>query len=470
MNVRVRGIYTTALTRLLTETDDATVVRASPAIADRFDADFPAERADAAVATADDRQGVSVAGDPAAVERVADLLEGVGTDTFVWEASAPVGAVFDGVVTKTLGGGAVVDLGNGTGGDLADCEGYLPYGNVDDHVTVDDRLRVQVRETVAPWSGGRPVLDTTVAVGGELATLSRGETVRQSRRPELGDLLPADPPEGWLLQWGRAADDAGLDELDGALSAAADRATAIEDSLADADPPGERAPEPVWTDVATVWAWFGRESRFSLDETRRAVTPTMAGHHRVKAGDERASAAVDFVEAVCPGVESEFPFDAVTRQFGPTEGDSVSIGHGKPDGRLITLGSGEVVERDPDGKVVVRREMSPGGTYDALGTDREAGDSAETTFTEGRWWYPTIYRDADGASKGTYVNVCTPVEVFPGQIRYVDLHVDVVKHRDGTVERVDDDELDAAVADGLIAPGLAAKARSVAAAVERALS
>jgi hypothetical protein len=462
MNVRVRGIYTTALTRLLAETDGASVVQASPAIGDRFDADFAAERADATVETADDRQGVSVAGDPSAVERVADLLEDVGTDTFVWAASVPEGGVFDGVVTETLGGGAVVDLG--------ETEGYLPYGNVDDHVTAGDHLRVQVREGVAPWSGGRPVLDTTVAVGGELATLSRGETVRTSSHPEMGDLLPTDPPEGWLLQWGRAADDAGLDDLDGALSAAAGRAAAIEDSLAEVDPPGERAPAPVWTDAATVWAWFGRESRFALDEARRAVTPTMAGHHRVKAGDERASAAVDFVEAVCPDATSEFPFDAVTRQFGPTEGDSVSIGHGKPDGRCLSLGSAEVVERDPDGKVVVRRELSPGGTYDALGTPIEAGDVAETTLTEGKWWYPTIYRDADGTSKGTYVNVCTPVEVFPGQVRYVDLHVDVVKHADGTVERVDDDELDAAVADGLVAPALAEKARSVAAAVERALS
>jgi len=113
--------------------------------------------------------------------------------------------------------------------------------------------------------------------------------------------------------------------------------------------------------------------------------------------------------------------------------------------------------------------MTPGGTYDELGVRRESGDTATTTLTEGRWWYPTTYRDAESTVKGTYLNVCTPVEVFPDSVRYVDLHVDVVKHADGTVERVDDDRLDEAVAAGHVSEELAEKARSVAAAIEGAL-
>jgi len=123
----------------------------------------------------------------------------------------------------------------------------------------------------------------------------------------------------------------------------------------------------------------------------------------------------------------------------------VDIAHGKPDGRLFTLGEAAVDAVEADGTVTLRREMTPGGQYDGLGVERQAGDVAVTKVTEGRWWYPTTYEGSDGERRGTYVNVCTPVEVFPGEIRYVDLHVDVVKHADGTVERVDDDELDAAV-------------------------
>ncbi|MFC6725203.1 DUF402 domain-containing protein, partial [Halobium palmae] len=128
-----------------------------------------------------------------------------------------------------------------------------------------------------------------------------------------------------------------------------------------------------------------------------------------------------------------------------------------------------VVERGRDGTLAVERSMSPGGRYDGLGVERESGDTALTKFREGRWWYPTVYRDAEGESKGTYVNVCTPVECFPDAVRYVDLHVDVVRHRDGRVERVDGDDLDAAEAAGNLSPELAEKARSVASALERAL-
>uniref|UniRef100_UPI0025B9E64D DUF402 domain-containing protein n=1 Tax=Halovivax sp. TaxID=1935978 RepID=UPI0025B9E64D len=231
---------------------------------------------------------------------------------------------------------------------------------------------------------------------------------------------------------------------------------------------------------ATAWVWFGREARFALDEARRAVETTMPGHHRIKAADRAASAAVDFAEAVCgdlaTGSETPFdadadlPFAAVARQFGPEAGDRLSLGHGKPDGRLITLGSGEVTEWDADGSITLERSMRGGGTYDALEVPKEAGDVAVTKLREGRRWYPTTYRSADGEVKGTYVNICTPVELFPDRARYVDLYVDVIRLPDGTVEIVDEDELAEAVEAGLVSEALAEKASSVASAVERALS
>jgi len=464
MNVRVRGIYSTALTALFADHETLSVVQASDAIADRFDGEFPYLPADAAVETTGDRQGVGVTGSGEAVDAVADLLGGVGRDTLGWTDPAPRDGVFDGRVTETLGGGAVVGLGEG--------EGYLPYDNATEHVTEGDRLRVQVRDPAAPWERDRPLLDTELRVPGSLAGLVRGGSGRRGGgggAADVVDIVSSDPREGWAVRWGRLADDAGFDALGDALAAANERAAAIDAALADAPDPDEHAPGTVRRGAATRWYWFGRESRFALDERRRDVVPTLPGHHRIKAGDERASAAVDFAEAVCGGGDGEFPFGAVTRQFGPREGDTIDIGHGKPDGRYISLGRGTVDECDPEGSVTVRRELGPGGTLDALDVAIEAGDVAVTKFTEGRWWYATVYRDADGERKGTYVNVCTPVEVFPDAVRYVDLHVDVIKHADGTVERVDDDELDAAVADGDVPPDLAEKARDVAAAVENAL-
>jgi hypothetical protein len=457
MTVRVRGIYATALTALFED-----VVEASPPIQERFEEEFPVTPADAVVETTGDRQGVGIHGGKGPVERLVSTLQSVGIDTFAWEATLPRGAVYAGEVVDTLDGGALVACGD------TDTRGFLPYSKTARHVEEGDCLRVQVTDPEPPWTDRRPVLDTDVEIRGSLGVLVRGGTTG-SKQPELADLLPTDPPEGWGLTWHRGADDAGLDALDAGIEQLAQRAAAFDEAFADADPPAEAAPDTYWDGQTSYWVWFGRDSRFALDEIRGDVTETMAGHHRTKAAHDSASSAVDFVEAVCeaPG-EREFPFDAVTRQFGPGEGDTVGIGHGKPDGRCYDLGPGEVTTRTPEGKVTVERELTPGGTYDALGGEIQPGDVAITKFEEGRWWYPTVYRGEDGQSRGTYVNVCTPVEVFPRTLRYVDLHVDVVKHPDGTVERVDEDELDAAVEAGHISEDLAEKARRVAAAVENA--
>ncbi|WP_225333204.1 DUF402 domain-containing protein [Halomicrobium urmianum] len=475
MTVRVRGIYATALTELLA---DVGVALPSPTIAERFDREFSDERPRATVTTTDDRQGVGVTGDPETVAAAVERLRAVGRDAMAWADPTPRGAVYAGEVTETLGGGAVVQL---TAVDPADAvpastagvdpEGFLPYSKTERRIEEGDRLRVQVDEPTVPWTGGRPVLDTTVRAHGALATLVRGGT-SSANGPELADVLPADPREGWGITWDRASDDAGLDALGGALDAANERAETVDAAVEDAPSPADAAPHCYVAPEATAWVWFGREARFELDGVRRDVTTTMPGHHRVKAGSASASGGVDLAEAVADGFrtgESDFPFEAVTGQYGPREGDSVAIEHGKPDGRLITLGEASVEAVDPDGTVTLEREMSPGGTYDGLGVRRQAGDVATTKVREGRWWYPTVYRGSDGQRRGTYVNVCTPVEVFPDGVRYVDLHVDVVKHADGTVERVDDDELDAAVDAGHVSEELAEKARSVAASVEHAL-
>ncbi|WP_435152412.1 DUF402 domain-containing protein [Haladaptatus sp. DFWS20] len=468
--VRIRGIYTTALTQLLT--DEFGVVQASPPIQLRFDSEFETGEYDATVETTDDRQGVGVFGERSVVETVGERLAEIGIDTFHWHDPAPRGALFDGVVTETLGSGAVVTLG--------ERDGFLPFRNIDRRIDEGDHVRVQVHNPAPPWSRDRPLLGTDVQVFGGVASLSKGvnrvvaSAPDDASRRELArttEMLPTDVPDEWGVRWEYGANEAEIGEMDAALSGAVERAETIENALGDSAETarGADAPQVIAKPDATAWLWFGRESRFELDNARREVTTTLPGHHRIKAADDSASAAVDFAEDLHePG--DEVPIGATLRQFGPEKDGEVFIDHGKPDGRCFSLGKGDVAQHDPEsGKYTIRRKMQGSGTYDAIGTEREAGDVAITKFREGRWWYPTAYRSADGESKGTYVNICTPVELFPRSVRYVDLHVDVVKRPDGTVERVDDDELDSAVEAGHISEELAEKARSVAASVEKVL-
>jgi predicted RNA-binding protein associated with RNAse of E/G family len=500
VRVRLRGIYATALAESLRESG-IEVVQPSPVIAERFAIDAETRGYDATIEATDDRLGVGVTGAPDAVDALGDALSTTAIDAFARADGTPQEAVFGAVVTDARSGGAVVDLGSR--------KGYLPSRAVDGDPEPGDRCRVQVRESTPPWSDDHPRLGTGIRIdGGGLLTLSRPSNGRTdddtedsgsgsapgSASPGTGigdvtDLLPTDVPLNWRARPTEEGEDASFDALEDALADAVTRAEELDEAFAAAadiaedtkpDPTGldENGPRRLWAGSETTWVRFGRASRFALDDFRRAATATMPGHHRIKASTEAASAAVDFAESVAgsaaggradAGDDLDFPFDVATRHFGPMEDETVAIAHGKPDGREIALGHGEVLTVDPDGTLLLRREMRSEGTYDAIGTDRRAGDVAITRFKEGRWWYQTRYRSADGNARGTYVNVCTPVECFPDAVRYTDLYVDVVRRPDGEVERVDDDELDEAVADGLVEEELAGKARSTATVIERSL-
>ncbi|AOW80770.1 RNA-binding protein [Halodesulfurarchaeum formicicum] len=462
--VRVRGIYATALTELLRESGAAQVVDPSPAIAARFDGGFPAAAPVATVDMTADRLGVSISGAPTATETVADQLAAVAIDTFDWTDPAPASAIFEGEVTETAGRGLIVDL-DGT-------EGYLPNRATNDDLDVGESVRVQVQEPAPPWRDSRPRLGTTLRSPGGLATLVRGvdalvaDTPDGSADHELArttELLPVSIPENWGVEWASGAAEAEMATLEAALQRAVEHAREIESAL-------DGATGPIARPQATNWLRFGRETRFALDEYRSAVTETIPGHHRIKAGGEDAGTAVDFVESLGQAIET-FPFGPVTDALGPAVEESVRIVHSKPDGQEFALGRGTVTDRSTEKeRVTVERELTSAGTYDALGTAREPGDTATTRFAEGRWWYPTVYRGTDGTPKGTYVNIATPVEVFPDAVRYVDLYIDVIKKPDGTVEIVDAAELEAAVQNGHVPEAVAERATDVAERVKTVLS
>ncbi len=455
LTVRVRGIYATALTARF-EDAGFEVVNASPPIRERFETGFDTAEPAAMVWTSRDRQGVELSGADIAGLRAS--LADVGDDAFVWNDPLARGAVFDARVERTLGGGAVLETGHG--------EAYLPFSESEERIDEGDEHRVRITEPAPPWGSNRAEATTELRTEGEVATLVRGVDATVAGTPDgdpenelarLTELLPTDVPEGWGVRWEYGADEAGMDALGDALETARERASTLDSALGS---PVEAVREVVSL-RETVWVWFGRESRFALDAERRRAAPTMAGHHRTKAAAAGASDAVDFVERIDP--PDEFPREAVLSQFGPGEGESVAIEHGKPDGRLITLGRGTVTEADPEsGSVTVEREMTAGGSYDALDVPREAGDVAVTKFKEGRMWYPTVYRGDGGKLRGTYLNICTPVELFPDAARYIDLHVDVIKHADGEVEVVDEDELEDSVDAGHTPAALAERALDVA--------
>lgn len=462
---RIRGIYATALTALLSESME--VVDASPAIRDRFEAVFPTAEPAVCVDTTADDQGVVIWGEASGVGAVRDRVTDQGIDTLSWTAHPPHEAVFVGTVTDTSGSTATIDLG--------ETSGSLPLDAVDRYLETGETCRVQVAGPAPPWRDADHQLRTAITVEGVLASLERGVEATVAGTPtdaqalaRTTDLLDLELPDRWGVRWHPPATDADMDALEGAIERLTRRAETVAEGLT-ADDATAQAPRSVAEPVSGAWVWFGRATRFEFDELRGTVLPTIPGHHRIKAGGRGASTAVDFVEELGVSLET-FPTAAVFEQFGPAVGDEVAIRHGKPDGRSFSLGQASVTDRDPaEGTMTLKRTIQSSGTYDGLGTPRESGDVATTRIREGRWWYPTTYRSDDGTLRGTYVNVATPTEIFPHAVRYVDLHIDVVKTPDGTVEVVDAAELGEAEERGDVPSALADRAREVADGVADAL-
>ncbi len=448
MKARVRGIHSTAATRLLLDSG-FTVVDPSEIQSQRFAEELPDEPPDVYVEDTEDYRGLVVSGDSEAADDVASAL---GEEGWTWSADLGEGEVFDADVVETLAGGAVVS------GD--DGEAFLPYGRVDSHVEEGDEVMVQVVEAKAPWNEGLPVVEAGVRVGdvvgfrrgGSGVEVEGGDEADHVQMQRTLDLVDFDAPDGWTPCFRRDALEMSSTEVAEALEYAAEDAREMERKLDEGSGDGG---------VDSIWIWPGPEGRRRFDEARDRVVSTVDGHHRLKAYSKTAADAVDFLEAADVDLGG-FQFEAAADAFGPEEGDTVEILHGKPSGAWLRLGDAEVV--DVEGStVVLEREMSAGGEYDGFGAEKERGDVARTELREGEQRYVTTYLSSDGDVKGSYVNVSTPVEVYPDAVVYVDLYVDAVHDAESEeVSVVDEDELKDAVERGYVEEETAEVARGLA--------
>jgi hypothetical protein len=192
---------------------------------------------------------------------------------------------------------------------------------------------------------------------------------------------------------------------------------------------------------------FPLVSKSRLDEIRSTVLLTLPLHHRLKI---IASDQVDFAEekilphhpemreSLSRDMERELIWNRYER------GREVAIEHVKPDGRVLHLSEGEIVEADFARKRLVLKRFKFKGRskYDGLGIPKQEGDYAVSEIREGDWYFRHTYFRTHGERIGSYYNINTPVEFYPDRIRYVDLEIDVVQFADGRVAVVDEGELD----------------------------
>ncbi|MEM2240118.1 MAG: DUF402 domain-containing protein [Candidatus Bathyarchaeia archaeon] len=428
MRVYLRGIYSTALTRLMLD-EGFEISYPSRTIAVRFKIGGLNVKPDVAVVETSDKQGVLVRGLPEKVESAVKTVVERLKYVFVRKSLVNVGSVYKGFVAGNTEDGVLVDLGS--------FKGLVQNGR---GLNTGDYVLVQTYKPV--WKSGESVsLRRHITVDGFYMSLTQNnlvafdEPLRKSPRfRELLNLSSIIRREEWGIRWKSTAVRAPVEELLREFEELKEKAKLLRKSCSTES-----------TLILEGEAVYKLEfpCKNLLDDLRSKVVPTVRGHHVYRCFRE-FGAAVDLAELMLArGVDRVFIEDCLDRLIGFKSvevGSRLNFEHRKLDGTVLTLTPG-VVEHVEFDLLTVRRRIYGPGLYDGLGISKETGDYALTRFKPGDWLIEHRYFSNRGEFKGIYININTPVEVVKGLVRYVDLAVDVSAKPGGELKVHDMDEL-----------------------------
>ncbi|MFX0103354.1 MAG: ribonuclease E/G [Candidatus Hodarchaeota archaeon] len=233
---------------------------------------------------------------------------------------------------------------------------------------------------------------------------------------------------------------------------------------------------------------FSKDSLDYLDTTRRDVISTVKNHHALRILAQKTKdgeALIDFIEYLTANMRDQE--ENLARIFNnfihenvgfPEKYSMVQFLHYKPDGAMYKLKPGKVIDvfyskddilagNESCASLLLKREFNPTpwhrSFYDGFeGLDIQPGDYSECHVKEN---FPVIhnkYFRKNGDFIGSYYNISTPVQIYPGEIIYLDLEIDVVEDALGEKKIIDQERLDDVVNKGYISKKMKDFARDVA--------
>lgn len=440
VSVRIRGIYSTALTKVLAERGYG-ICQVSPLIRDRLQIESLDLPPDIDIRHTYNRQGISIVASSEVLDTFLEDMRQSFSDVLIIPSGIDLYGIYKG---RNLGKGEI---------DLGGFVGYL------EERTAERDVLVQVSEI-----RNRPILTTRISFSGNYAILIPQEGVKISRKVEdpderrklyhLANQLQISP--GYGLLWRTAA----VNRDDRILG------DEVQDLVEEMHRINMEFPASsmglLREGKKHVNILFGGESKKRLDFIRNNILPTAHNHHKLKSSGKEYSLAVDLFERILQRYSIEEKLDELLWGLNPWKvGDSVLLEHIKPNGEKLHLGRA-VVQQFNYPYVIMERRMHTYGVYDGLGARKEKGDRVVTRMKEGEWVFLHEYYSPDGEPKGRYFNVTTPVEFYPFKARYIDLEVDVVEAELEEKRIIDTDKLEQRVREGLISERLQDKALEVA--------
>ncbi len=431
--VRIRGIYATALSKLLIDRG-FTIVQPSQVIVDRFRIENPSyEPPDVTIKDSENvRGGLVLIGKCDVVERILEIFLEISDEIFIWRCKVPLHRVVRGVVKKVEENRVIVDLGG--------VEGVLPTLSAPLYKE-GDIIPVTVVKT-ALRDNEEVILSNELRVDGKYVSIIPGGRVvisKHIRDPEKRSELYAlgmmylNKLGGYGIKWRSSAQYAEYGELMREIEELSKKLDELREQAWSCEPYTILQEGECVCEVVPSYNF-----RRFMDDVRNSVTPTVINHHSLKMF-MRKTTVIDYTEHILSYVPHER--EKVSKaliDFIFSRRYRIVIRHAKPDGSLIKIGPAIVVRYGDD--LVLARRLRGGGVLDGLGVPKEEGDFAVTWTRFGSWYLVHAYFSRDRKLKGIYVNVNTPVEPAKDGIYYVDLYVDVVKRADESSPRVIDVE------------------------------
>lgn len=437
VKAKVRGIYATALTKLLLD-NDFEIVQPSVAIHKRFHLPEDPAPPDLKINSKNNLQGVKVLGTPKSVGAFRSVLHTTVENAVTRKWPVSVDGIYQGKVMKSEGKTVYVDIGNGVVGKLPRSE--MANMEQEQVVVVVDRKGIGAKN---------PILSTELKMVGKYGILvqnSRGGVSLKIRDPEERSRLykwgKRLAPDGWGIIWRKSSENMSYERLE-------DEITMLTQKIRLLD---QKASHPEGSTLLVEGSYsmdveFPSTSKSHLDRLRASVAPTLDGHHYYRSCGGEVSSALEMAENLLKKGRDrnqvEKTFHNQIMYLFPEPGSVVDVEHVKLSGMVLHLGPAKI-ESLEDGQIKYSRIMRSNGFYDGLNVRKQAGNKAISETTTDEWYITTKYFSNEGQWKGTYINLNTPVEVYPETIRYVDLEVDVCIQPDDTVKVVDMEKLEKA--------------------------
>jgi len=442
VKARIRGIYSTALTKLLLD-HGSQITQSTQVIRNRLDIEFDVDTPDIDIRDTSDKQGLIVEAKEPVLHTFLNVITEELPNPLIYLSKVTTNAIYKGITEKQTPHGTIINLGEYKGVLLGE---KLEEGK---------ELLVRV---IDPGLGRDITLTANITIPGRYVILIPEDSIKiskkirnQETRQTLFILGRAIKPKNWGILWRTAAAARETKELIEEVKKLEEEAKEIFRKAEN-----EKAPVLLYEGERKAYIKIPYETKRRLDEIRSKVTPTIPNHHFYKSLNSEFALVVDLAEKIIsknPRLKEEVAQqvkDTILQKY-PKIGEIIEIEHIKLNGKRIHLAPGKIIEKTNNPLTLkLLRKFRSGGIYDALNIPIEEGDYGITEITQGSWYMKTSYYNKEKELKGEYYNISTGIEIHPQKITYIDLAIDVVKWSNNNVKVVDKEELEEAYKKGII--------------------